>query len=204
MSSRLIPPNPGDRCATASTMASVSVVARQMGNALMPPNSLKSIALPSITGSAASGPMSPRPSTAVPSVTMATVDPLIVSDHADFGSRWMARHTRATPGVYAMERSSRVFKGIRFSTAILPPRCIRNVRSETWRTSNCGAACTAAMIFCACASSAAETVTSRSFSFRSAETRSMPPRSPPALPMMPASSANMPGTDGSRTRMVKE
>ena len=36
-------------------------------------------ALPSITGNAPSGPMSPRPSTAVPSVTTATVLRLIVS-----------------------------------------------------------------------------------------------------------------------------
>jgi hypothetical protein len=60
---------------------------------------LKSIALPSITGIAAAGPMSPRPSTAVPSVTTATVLPLIVSVHALAGLSWMAALTRATPGV---------------------------------------------------------------------------------------------------------
>ena len=65
----------------------------------MPANSLKSIALPSITGIAASGPMSPSPSTAVPSVTTATVLPLIVSAQAFAGSSWIAVHTRATPGV---------------------------------------------------------------------------------------------------------
>ena len=49
------------------------VVSRQIGTASTPPNCLNSTALPSITGIAAFGPMSPRPSTAVPSVTIATV-----------------------------------------------------------------------------------------------------------------------------------
>ena len=55
--------------------------------------------LPSITGIAASGPMSPRPSTAVPSETTATALPLMVSAHAFDGSSWMALLTRPTPGV---------------------------------------------------------------------------------------------------------
>jgi hypothetical protein len=33
----------------------------------------------------------------------------------------MAMHTRATPGVYAIERSSRVFTAIRPLTSIFPP-----------------------------------------------------------------------------------
>ncbi len=44
-----------------------------IGTASTPPNCLNRMALPSITGSAAAGPMSPRPSTAVPSVTTATM-----------------------------------------------------------------------------------------------------------------------------------
>ena len=47
-------------------------VASAIGTASTPPNCLKRIALPSITGRDASGPMSPSPSTAVPSVTTAT------------------------------------------------------------------------------------------------------------------------------------
>src|SRR3979490_439750 len=61
MSSRLIPPKPGATALTVRTISSTSFVARQIGNASTPPNSLNSIALPSITGMAASGPMSPRP-----------------------------------------------------------------------------------------------------------------------------------------------
>jgi hypothetical protein len=53
-------------------ISSTSVVSRQMGTASTPPNCLNSTALPSITGMAAAGPMSPRPRTAVPSLTMAT------------------------------------------------------------------------------------------------------------------------------------
>ena len=99
MSSRLIPPNTGATSLTVSTILSTSFVARQRGKASTPANSLKSIALPSITGSAASGPMSPRPRTAVPSVTTATVFCLTVSAKTRSRSSWIARHTRATPGV---------------------------------------------------------------------------------------------------------
>jgi hypothetical protein len=60
------------------------VVARQTGHASTSPNSLNRIALPSITGRAASGPMSPSPSTAVPSVTTATAFFLIVKVPGSF------------------------------------------------------------------------------------------------------------------------
>jgi hypothetical protein len=76
-----------------------SLVSSGSGNASTPASSLKSMALPSITGIAASGPMSPSPSTAVPSVTTATALCLIVSVKARLGSSLIARQTRATPGV---------------------------------------------------------------------------------------------------------
>ena len=72
MSSRLIPPKPGAIAFTVAMISSGSFVSRQIGNASTPPNSFSSIALPSITGIAARGPMSPRPSTAEPSETTAT------------------------------------------------------------------------------------------------------------------------------------
>ncbi len=99
MSSRLMPPNVGDMRITVSTISSVSFVFRQIGKASTSPNSLKSIALPSITGMAASGPMSPSPSTAVPSDTTATVFALIVYLKAFWRFSAIALHTRATPGV---------------------------------------------------------------------------------------------------------
>ena len=49
-------------------ISSVSCVSKQIGNAFTPPNSLKRAAFPSITGMAASGPILPSPSTALPSV----------------------------------------------------------------------------------------------------------------------------------------
>ena len=61
MSSRLMPPKLGASRTTVSTISSVSVVSRQIGTASTPPNCLNSTALPSITGIAAAGPMSPRP-----------------------------------------------------------------------------------------------------------------------------------------------
>ena len=75
-----------------------SFVARQIGNASTPPNSLKRSALPSITGSAASGPMSPSPSTAVPSLTTATVLGLIVRFQTLAGSSAIARRDAADAG----------------------------------------------------------------------------------------------------------
>ena len=99
MSSRLMPPKVGAAAFTNAMISSTSLVSMQSGNASTPANSLNSSALPSITGIAASGPMSPRPRTAVPSETTATVLPLIVSAHAFVGSSWIAIETRPTPGV---------------------------------------------------------------------------------------------------------
>ena len=53
MSSRLMPPKPGAIACTVATISSGSLVSRQIGKASTPANSLKSIALPSITGIAA-------------------------------------------------------------------------------------------------------------------------------------------------------
>jgi hypothetical protein len=99
MSSRLMPPNAGAACLTNVTISSASVVSTHSGIASIPANSLKSMHLPSITGIAAAGPRSPRPSTAVPSEMTATALPLIVSAHAFDGSSWIAVLTRPTPGV---------------------------------------------------------------------------------------------------------
>ena len=99
MSSRLIPPNAGAIFTTVRMISSVSWVSRQIGTALTPPNSLKSTAFPSITGIAARAPMFPRPSTALPSETTATVLDLIVYLYAASGSFAITLHGSATPGV---------------------------------------------------------------------------------------------------------
>ena len=72
-------PKPGAMALTVRIISSVSVVSRQIGHASILANSLKSMALPSITGMAALGPISPNPNTAVPSEITATVLPLMVS-----------------------------------------------------------------------------------------------------------------------------
>ena len=108
MSSRLMPPNVGARRMTVSTISSASVVARATGIASTPPNCLNRTALPSITGIEAAGPMSPRPSTAVPSVTTATVLETQVYSWAASGSATIASQTRATPGVYDMREVVRI------------------------------------------------------------------------------------------------
>ena len=122
MSSRLIPPKTGDTCSTVRTISSGSLVSRQSGNAVMPANSAKMSAFPSMTGSAPQGPMSPRPSTAVPSLTTATEFWRMVSFQAFSLSSASARQMRATPGVYTSDRSSRVRTCTRPFVSILPPR----------------------------------------------------------------------------------
>ncbi|MNP37955.1 hypothetical protein D3C76_1314350 [compost metagenome] len=78
MSSRLIPPKPGDISFTVLTISSTFLVSKHIGTASTLANSLNNIAFPSITGSPALGPISPNPNTAVPSVTTATRFPFEV------------------------------------------------------------------------------------------------------------------------------
>ena len=139
----------------------MSCVSKTIGHASTSAKRLKSAALPSITGIAASGPMLPSPSTAEPSETTATVLRLIVRRRASDLSAAIARQIRATPGVYARERSSRVFSGTFDLISSLPPRCKRNVRSLTLRTTRLGdAALIASVIASACSASVASHVTS--------------------------------------------
>ena len=71
-SSRLTAPNDGRSRTRVSTISSTSVVSSTSGMELSPAKLLNSADLPSITGNDARGPMSPSPSTAVPSLTTAT------------------------------------------------------------------------------------------------------------------------------------
>jgi hypothetical protein len=67
-----MPPKVGSSAAITSTSLSTFFSLTSMSKTSMSANFLNSAALPSITGLAASGPMSPRPSTAVPLVITAT------------------------------------------------------------------------------------------------------------------------------------
>jgi hypothetical protein len=99
MSSRLTAPKVGAMRTMVSTISSVSLVSSTIGMALMPEKLLNRAHLPSITGSEAAGPISPRPSTAEPSETTATRRPVQVCVRAICGSSLIAVQTLATPGV---------------------------------------------------------------------------------------------------------
>ncbi len=203
MSSRLIPPNAGAIIFTVSTILPGSFVSSGIGKASTPASSLKSMALPSMTGMAASGPMSPSPRTAVPSVTTATAFCLMVSVKARLGSSLIARQTRATPGVYAMLRSSRVRIGTLLWISILPPRCMRKVRSEMFAIRTPAVLLTRSMMSWACRLSRALIVMSRSTRSPLISTRSTAPMSPPALPMTEVTRPSMPGLFRISRRTVK-
>jgi hypothetical protein len=70
-----------------------------MSNTSMPANFLNRTALPSMTGFAASGPIAPRPNTAVPFVITATRFERAVKVEASTGSRAISSQATATPGV---------------------------------------------------------------------------------------------------------
>ena len=79
ISSRFTPPKDPAKSATVFTISSTSFERMHKGMASTPPKALNSTHFPSMTGMPASGPISPSPSTAVPSVTTATVFHLRVS-----------------------------------------------------------------------------------------------------------------------------
>ena len=98
MSSKLMPPNVGSSAAMISTSFSGSFSLISMSNTSMPENFLKRTALPSMTGLPAKGPMSPKPSTAVPLVITPTKLPRLVYLNAALGSLTISSHGAATPG----------------------------------------------------------------------------------------------------------
>ncbi len=93
-----MPPKLGSRLAMISTSLSGSFSATSRSNTSMPANFWNSTPLPSITGLAASGPMLPRPSTAVPLVITATRLLRAVSVATSPGSRTISSQAAATPG----------------------------------------------------------------------------------------------------------
>ena len=98
MSSRLMAPKVGSSAAMMSTSFCGSRSSSSMSKQSMPANFLNSTALPSITGLAASGPIAPRPSTAVPLVITAIRLAREVRCTACAGSRTISSQAAATPG----------------------------------------------------------------------------------------------------------
>jgi hypothetical protein len=83
---------------------------------------LNSTALPSMTGFAAYGPMSPRPSTAVPLLITATRLRRAVYLPTKLWSRAISRHGSATPGEYASDKSRCVCTALLGTTSSFPGR----------------------------------------------------------------------------------
>src|SRR3989344_52790 len=121
MSSRLIPPNAGAIATTVLTISSGSCVSSTIGTASTPANVLKIAHFPSMTGSAASAPIFPSPSTAEPSEITATVRFFMVYMRASFGFFAITLETVATPGVYTSARSALFFIDVAGTTRIFPP-----------------------------------------------------------------------------------
>ncbi len=122
MSSRLMPPKVGSIEAMISTSLSGSFSLISISNTSMPANFWNNTPLPSITGLAASGPMLPSPSTAVPLVITATRLARAVYSAADPGSSTIASQAAATPGEYASDKSRWVSREVVGVTLILPGR----------------------------------------------------------------------------------
>jgi hypothetical protein len=135
MSSRLMPPKVGSSAQMMSTSLSGSRSSISMSKQSMPANLRNSTALPSITGLPASGPIAPRPSTAVPLVTTPIRLPRAVRLRASAGSLTIASHTAATPGVYASDRSRWLVSFLVGATEILPAGALRWYSSEASRIS---------------------------------------------------------------------
>ncbi len=99
MSSKFIPPKLLDMFKTVSIITFGSFESMHIGNASISAKVLNSAHFPSITGIPAEGPISPSPSTAVPSVITATRFPFLVYSYARFSSLAISRQGSATPGV---------------------------------------------------------------------------------------------------------
>ena len=205
MSSRLMPPKVGATALTVATISSGSLVSRHSGKASTPPNSLNSIALPSITGIAAR-----RADVAEPEHGAAVGDDRhrvaldrvlerlvgVVGDRvADAGDAGRVGHRAGRRGCAA--------------GACCAARSCRRRASGT-----CGRWCrrprrrrrapAAATICCAWSVPAASTVMSRSVCASSIAIRSIEPIVPPASPIAVATRPSMPGRWSIRTRRTNE
>ena len=131
MSSRFTAPNVGRSRTRVSTISSGSLVSSTIGIESRSPNALNSAHLPSITGSDAAGPMSPRPSTAVPSLTTATSRLAQVYRAAKrvVGGDRTADLSDAR-GVRDRQRALGVQRRLRRSTESLPPTWAAKISSS--------------------------------------------------------------------------
>ena len=120
ISSRLMPPKVGSSEAIMSTSLSTSVSSTSISKTSILANFLNSTALPSITGLDASGPILPRPSTAVPLVITATRLPREVTAATSVGFSTINSQAWATPGEYASDKSRLLASGLVGRISSLP------------------------------------------------------------------------------------
>ena len=98
ISSRLMPPKVGSSAATISQNLSTSVSSTSISNESTSAKCLNKMALPSMTGFDAKGPILPRPNTAVPFDITPTKLPFEVYLAASFGFSTIDSQGAATPG----------------------------------------------------------------------------------------------------------
>ena len=98
ISSKFIPPKVGSKAFTIFTKSSTFLVSNSKSKTSISAKILNKIPLPSITGFPASGPISPKPKTAVPLLITATKLPLAVYLYTSSGFSAMRKHGSATPG----------------------------------------------------------------------------------------------------------
>ena len=99
MSSKLMPAKFFCNNFTVLINVSASLVSTTNGIQSTSPNFLNNKDLPSITGNAAAAPISPRPSTRVPSDTTATMLERQVNSKDSASLSLIRKHGSATPGV---------------------------------------------------------------------------------------------------------
>ena len=98
ISSKLIPPKVGAIFLTVWINSSTFLVSTSISKTSIPAKILNNNPFPSITGLEASGPMSPKPKTAVPFEITATKFPLVVYLYTSLTSFAISKQGSATPG----------------------------------------------------------------------------------------------------------
>ena len=164
------------------------------GKASTPASSLKSIALPSITGIAAWGPMLPRPSTAVPSETTATVWPGWSAPSRVSGSSCDRLRDARDAGrvghrevVAGLDRD--LADDLDLAALVHQERAVGDARGRSRRRARAPRRRRARRA----AASTQATVTSRVTPRWSTRTRSIAPSIAPSVPIALATAANAPG-----------
>ena len=205
MSSRLMPPKPGAIASTVATIASGSFVSRQIGKASTPANSLKSIALPSITGIAAPrarcrrGRAPPAVAHHGDRVALDRVLERLVGVGGD--RRADARHARRVGAAEVVARAQRVLRAdLELAADVHAERAVRPVHDLGARRRLDGLDDPVLVRLVA----RVDGDVAHRAAPRRPRSRSTSPIVPPASPIAVATRPSMPGRWSMRTRSVSE